>query len=397
MNIRRITPEERLTLSLPVQAYAFGTSPASADERQRWRAHLPYSTGNTTLVAFDGDAAQAAASAVPMRQNVRGAVLPMAGIAGVAAHPLARRRGHVRALLTRLLAESRDAGNVVSALYPFRASFYARFGYVGLPQVKRTTLPVRDLAPLLGADLPGEVRLERIKEGYAAYRGLTERLVGERHGFALAPDYRAVRLRDEDERWLVTARVDGELVGASTYRIIEHGGDLLADDLLYTTPLGRAMLLQFFARHVDQVGRVVLRLAPDEQPELWLTDLGAHSEIRTSYPDSPAPMARVLSVEGLAALDVGPGLVEVEVVDDALTGGRYLLDGTAGKLEVAAPSGGSVVPLARLTVAGLSALVYGVLDPAEVAVRALGEVPADAAAQLAALFDRRIPFLFTEF
>jgi hypothetical protein len=87
VNIRRITPEERLTLSLPVQAYAFGTSPASADERQRWRAHLPYSTGNTTLVAFDGDAAQAAASAVPMRQNVRGAVLPMAGIAGVAAHP----------------------------------------------------------------------------------------------------------------------------------------------------------------------------------------------------------------------------------------------------------------------------------------------------------------------
>jgi hypothetical protein len=106
-------------------------------------------------------------------------------------------------------------------------------------------------------------------------------------------------------------------------------------------------------------------------------------------------MARVLSVPGLAGIDVGPGVATVEVVDDPLLEGSHLLDGTTGKLEVAAPSGAA--PAARLTAAGLSALVYGVLDPTELVVRGLGEVPPDAAAQLAALFDRRVPFVLTNF
>jgi hypothetical protein len=399
VKIRRIGPEERRSFALPLQAYAFEGSPPSAEDAESWRRHLPYSIGNTTLVAMVDDEPQAAASAIPMRQNVRGAVLPMAGVSGVATHPLARRRGHVRALLTHLLRESRDAGQVVSALYPFRPSFYARFGYVGLPQVKRVTFAPGDLAALLGTALPGEVRLERIKEGYAAYRALTERLLAERHGFSTAPDYRAVRLRDADERWLLTARVDDELVAAVTYAITGYAGDLVADDLLYTTPVGRALLLQFLARHVDQVARVVAMLAPDDMPELWLTDLPAVTEVRTSFPDTPAPMARVLSVAGLAGMEAGPGVVAIEVVDDPLLAGRYLLDGTTGKLEVAATSGAgpTAAPGARLTAAGLSALVYGVLAPAEVVVRGLGEVPLDAARQLTALFDRLVPYVFAHF
>jgi Acetyltransferase (GNAT) domain len=395
VRIRRITADERLTLAFPLQAYAFDRSPTTAEDEERRRRYLPYQTGNTTLVAMVGEQPQAVASAIPMRQHVRGAVLSMAGIAGVATHPLARRRGHIRALMIQLLHESRDAGHLVSALHPFRPSFYARFGYVGLPQAKRVTIAPADLAPLFGSELPGEVRLERIKEGYAAYRALTERLLGERHGLALFPEYRAVAVRDGDQHWLATARVDGELVAAALYAIREHGGDLVADEFLYTTPLGRALLLQYLGRHVDQVARVVLTVAPDEMPELWLTDLPMATEVRTSFPHSPAPMARVLSVPGLAGIDVGPGVATVEVVDDPLLEGSHLLDGTTGKLEVAAPSGAA--PAARLTAAGLSALVYGVLDPTELVVRGLGEVPPDAAAQLAALFDRRVPFVLTNF
>ena len=81
-----------------------------------------------------------------------------------------------------------------------------------------------------------------------------------------------------NERWLVTAHENGEVVGAVTYRILRHGGDLVADDLLITSPLARALLLQFFARHVDQVARVLATVAPDEMPEIYfaldsLTDL----------------------------------------------------------------------------------------------------------------------------
>jgi hypothetical protein len=223
-----------------------------------------------------------------------------------------------------------------------------------------------------------------------------QRLLADRHGFATFPDSRALRERDRDEQWLATARVDGEVVGAVAYRITRHAGEIAADHLLSTGPLGRALLLRFFARHVDQSVKVTTTVAPDEMPELWATDLGTVSEIKAAFP-SHAPMARVLSLDALAGTAVGPGRVAVEVTDDPFVAGSYLLDGSAGALAVtrAAPAGS--VPTATLTVAGLSALVYGVLDPVEVAIRGLGRVPEDAAAQLRTMWTRRIPYLAVGF
>lgn len=393
MKIRRIGADERVHTAFPLQAYAFERTPTPAAEAEKFPSSLPYTAGNVTLVVDDDGTAQAVASAIPMRQNVRGTVYPMAGIAAVASHPLARRRGHVRTLMVQLLGEMRDSGHVVSTLYPFRPSFYQRFGYASLPKPRRVTFSPADLAPLLRADLPGEVTLQRIKDGYPTYRDLTLRLLDSRHGFAVFPDYRAESLRDEDDHWLAVARAGDEVVGAVTYRITGIGGELRADYPLTTGPLGRALLLRFFAHHADQVERVVTQAAADDTPELWATDLNVVSEARAQSPSTNAPMARVLSVDGLAGLAVGPGRLTVSVVDDPFIAGTYHLDGTSGKLDVAAGDG----PAATLTVPGFSALVYGVLDPAEVVVRGLGTVPDDAAGQLRALFGRRLPYLHADF
>lgn len=380
-----------MTHSFPLQLYAFGASPAREGPSRDW---LPGNEGNVSVVVEDDrGTAQAVATAIPMRQNVRGAVLPMAGIAGVATDPLARRQGHVRALLTQLLGDMRDEGHVVTALYPFRASFYARMGYVGLPKRRTATFSPAGLGELLRAEIPGEVTWERIGTGYDTFRAFTLRLVEQRHGFAVFPDFRDARMRQEDDRWLVTARVGGEVTGAALYRITAHGGDLEVDDLLFTDPLSRALLLRFLAGHVDQVSRVVAGIPADELPELWATDIEVVTEGRTAVPDRNAPMARVLSVPGLAGVPAGPGRVTVAVVDDPFVAGTYTLDGHSGRLAVSA----SGEPTARLRAAGLSALVYGVLDPAELPLRGLGEVPADAAAELRALFPRRVPYVFADF
>ncbi|MCM0675845.1 GNAT family N-acetyltransferase [Micromonospora phytophila] len=399
MTIRRVRSEDRLTTSFPLQAYAFETSPPTAARTEEFREYLPYNEGNRTLVVEADGASVAAASAVPMRQNLRGTVLPMAGVAGVATHPLARRQGHVRALLHQLLDEMRDEGHRLSALWPFRPSFYARFGYVGLPKARTATFSPADLSPLLRTELPGEVGWERIGTGYPTWREFTERSLLQRHGFALFPDYRDVGLRDRDERWLLTARVGGAVTGAVTYRIDDHAGTLIADDLLATDPYARALLLQFFARHVDQVAKVSVVIPADELPELWLTDLDVHVEATIARPGSSAPMARLLSVDPLAGLPAGPGRVRVELTGDRWLAGTYLLDGTTGSLELvtgATATAGSP-PTATLTAAGLSALAYGVLDPAEVSLRGLGDVPVDAAAELRRLFPRELPYLFADF
>ncbi|PWR05054.1 GNAT family N-acetyltransferase [Micromonospora acroterricola] len=396
MTIRRVTAEERLTTSFPLAAYAFESSPRSAARIAEFPDYLPYQEGNRTLTVEEDGNTLAACSAIPMRQNLRGAVLPMAGVASVATHPLARRQGHVRKLLHQLLDEMRDEGHWLSALYPFRPSFYARFGYAGLPKPRTVTFTPADLGLLLRAELPGEVSWERVGAGYPTWRAFTERCLQDRHGFSVFPDYRAVGLRDQDEYWLLTARVAGEVTGAVTYRIDDHGGTMAGNELLYADPLGRALLLQFFARHVDQVERVTVQVAPDELPELWLTDLDVHVEARAGRPGSSAPMARLLSLDALNRLPAGPGRVRIELTGDRWLAGSHLLDGTTGSLELSAATGGRA-PAATLTAAGLSALAYGVLDPAELPFRGLGEVPADAAVELRGIFPRRVPYLFADF
>jgi predicted N-acetyltransferase YhbS len=308
MEIRHVTADERLTTMFPLGAYAFSPSPWTETDVETFRSFRPYQEDIVNLVAQEDGETLACAAAHPMRQNVRGVVLPMAGIASVASHPSARRRGLVRTLLWQLLREMRDAGRPVSSLYPFRPSFYERFGFVGLPRVRTTTFPPAGLAHLLRAELPGTVSRVHVREGYAEHRALVLRLLKERHGFAVFSDTRAASMGHTQDRWVAIARADdGVAVGAVAYRVDQHGGDLIADDLLVTGPLGRALLLQYFARHVDQVGRIVMAVGADEMPELWGTDLAAHTEADVRFPQSPAPMARVLSVDGLAGLAVGAG------------------------------------------------------------------------------------------
>jgi predicted acetyltransferase len=289
----------------------------------------------------------------------------------------------------------RDEGHVATALYPFRPSFYERFGYVGFPKPRTVTFSPADLNYFLRLELPGEVAWQRIKDGYDTYRDFTHRSLSERHGFAVFPGYRAVRQRDSDEEWLVTAVIDGETVGAVTYRIEDHAGDLLAGDLLTTGPTGRALLLQFFACHVDQVGRITTTVPANETPELWATDFAAHTEAKIHFPGSSAPMARILSMEALHGLAAGPGRVAIEVVDDPFIAGSYLLSGEDGRLHVT--RGRTAATAATLTVAGVSALVYGVLDPVEVALRGFGAVTDAAATALRGIFPQRTPHLFASF
>ena len=138
----------------------------------------------------EGGDTLAAVSAIPMRQNLRGAVLPMAGVAGVATHPLARRQGHVRALLRQLLDEMRDEGHPLSALYPFRPSFYEQV------RLRRAAHGARTAPVLPGRPGPAAARRAARRggagsgsaPGYARWRAFTERCLRERHGFSIFPE-----------------------------------------------------------------------------------------------------------------------------------------------------------------------------------------------------------------
>jgi GNAT superfamily N-acetyltransferase len=394
VKIRQIDASEWGERRVPVQAYAFAPSP-SAGVRERMEANQRFYADDITVVGEDDGVAVADAVAVPMRQNVRGIIYPMAGIAAVATLPQARRRGYASALVTELLGLMRDSGHAVSTLYPFRPSFYGRLGFAGLPKPKTVVFPVSSVAWLRETPLAGDVRWGTMEEHWDAYRGLIERLLADRHGFAVLPDSRMERDRLNQDRWLATAWAGDTVAGAVTYRITGYGGDLNAGELLTASPLGRALLLDFFGSHAGQVHKVSVIVPPGETPELWGTDFAAEITTSVAFPTSLAPMGRVLSVEGLNGMPVGPAQMAVEVVDDPFIAGHYELDGSSGVLDARRATG--LVPDATLTVAGLSGLVYGVLDPDELPIRGFGQVSGQAAERLRTLFPRALPYLHAHF
>jgi predicted N-acetyltransferase YhbS len=392
MEIRQIAADERPDTMFPLHAYAFDSSPWADEVKDDYRRRTAYYRTAVSLIAEEDGQALAGVGAFPMQQNVRGVVHSMAGIASVAAHPSARRRGFVRDLLNRLLPLMREQGCTVSALYPFRASFYARFGFVGIPRVRKATFAPAGLGHLVRAELPGSVERLPMAEAFDEYDAFTRRLLRERHGFAVWDEVRTAEFRT-DKVWVALARVDGEVVGAVRYRIDRFGGDLVAQDLLTAGPLGRALILQFFARHVDQVAQIVLTVGTDEVPELWGTDLAVVTRGTVGYPREGGPMVRILDMDALNGTPVGDADVTVEVAGDDLIGGVHRLAGDGGRLSVSKGSN----PTATVTAAGLSGLLYGVLDPVDVVTRGLGEVEPGALGPLRTLFPREMPYLFADF
>lgn len=393
MDFRQISAAERTETMFPLQTYAFLPSPWAEGDREAFGRRMRFFEAAVHLIAEEEGRTLAGVSALRMRQNVRGLVHDMAGVATVASHPAARRRGLVRELMGRLLRQMRDEGCAVSALYPFRPSFYARYGFVGIPRHRTASFAPEGLSHLMRAELPGEVERLPMREAFPAYDALHRRLLGERHGFAVYDETRAAEF-GEQQYWVALARSGGEVVGAVRYRVDRYGGDLLGDDLLTTGPLGRALLLQFFARHVDQVARVVVRVSADDVPELWGTDFEVTTEGRVSRPSNSGAMVRVLDMERLTGTPIADGDVTVEIRDDELTGGAWRLVGEGGRLTVAK---GTTEPAATLTVGGFSGLLYGVLDPIEVVTRGLGEVTPTAIGPLAAMFPRRMPYIVADF
>ena len=392
--IRQVAGEEMLAAMYPLTNYAFRSSPPLPD-REEWFEMARSREGATCFAAFDGDAPMACAESTAMTQNVRGALLGMGGIWGVATHPAARRRGICRQLLSRLLATMRESGEVVSGLYPFRESFYERMGWVTFTQLRQAAFPPTTLAPLLKHDIDGEVEIMLIGDGLDIYREVTGRLQRATHGMACMRSATMPASRRETS-WLAVARVRDEPVGVLVYDLKgEHVADftMRVSRLCCVSSQARYLLLQWIARHIDQATRVELLLAPYERPETWLADLKPHVE--TTH---VAPMARVVDVVGLQGLRVGPGSVTLRVSDPLCpwNEGIWRFESVFGALRVGAADAGATID-GDLTIQGLTALVYGTHDPEDFPFRGWASGPRSSLQAMGAMFPRMLPHMHEMF
>lgn len=82
-----------------------------------------------SLAAFDGPDIVGTAGAYTFQMAVPGEITAVAGVTAVSVLPSHRRRGILSGLMRRQLADVRDRGETVAALFASEAPIYGRYGY----------------------------------------------------------------------------------------------------------------------------------------------------------------------------------------------------------------------------------------------------------------------------
>ncbi|MFO7743394.1 MAG: GNAT family N-acetyltransferase [Anaerolineae bacterium] len=390
--IRRMSTEEVLGPLFRLTSYSLHPSPPFRDEDD-WADIIRGRKGVVYFAMLEGDEAVATVAGSAMTQQVRGELYDASGVWGVVTDPAARGKGYCRRLIASLLAAHRDEGRPLSCLYPFRASFYERLGYVKLPLPLRVRFDPKVLLPLLKKDLGGEVELMLIGDGYDTYRSYLSRLQRRIHGMAMFVHGEKERAQRTNRSWLAVAKVDGEVVGLMLYRL--EGQEvtqftLRAHRFYYDNSRAKYLLLQWISRHVDQASEVELWLSPFERPETWLADLHVSAE---SF--ARGPMGRVVDVAGLAGMEIGPGRFTARVSDPLCPWNEavWRFETEDGRLRVGPGNQAD----SELTIQAMAALIYGTHDPADFVFRNWGDPPEALRATMRTMFPPQVPYLHEMF
>ncbi|UCC26458.1 MAG: GNAT family N-acetyltransferase [Gemmatimonadales bacterium] len=305
-----LTPagEDHIPAMASLWAEAFPEKPA---ERRAREIREGFTYGDLTdcwVVEVEGRLAGALRT-YRLEMNLWGRRLPTMGLAGVAVAPDFRRRGIGRRMCVEALRIARDRGDVLCALYPFRASFYRELGfalagdvhryrfhptsmpmYPGWDRVERAPEDGRELAVRLYGSVAPRTNglLTRVDRMFSFLRRKSTYLYLHRDGRGRATGYVAVRGR-------------GGPPERSRLRVIE----LIAEDR--EAYLG---LLGWLSVQRDQWGTIVYDAVPGEDFQQRL----GHPRIEGS--GSPRGLwfhsANILRGPMIRLLDMGTALQTLE-------------------------------------------------------------------------------------
>ena len=364
VSVRKLVGQEMKQAFYDLDSYAYRATPPLPD-RVKYLEEFQEVPGMHCWAAFEDGRAAAVLGYTNMPQNVRGKLLPMGGVWGVCSSPETRRKGYVRQIMAASFADMREIGMPVSGLYPFRESFYERLGYATFPIGHHAKFPLTALSSLLKQSFGGSVERMLATEGLGIYRAYLEEMHARVHGMAFCEPELAGKIKD-DNPWMLVVKENEQVTGIMIYRIAEEARwkkIFDAQRFYYTTPLARMRMLEWIARHTDQVEKAEIYLPPWEHPELWLVDLKASLELSLAH----SPMGRVIDISMLNGIPCGAGGFSVHIKDPFCpwNEGAWRFEGVGGTLKVKhAPSVGS-----SLSVQGLSAWLYGSIDPGDFAAR----------------------------
>jgi predicted acetyltransferase len=133
--------------------------------------------------AFEGTRAVGATGAFGFRMSVPGgASVPAAGVSVVGVLPTHRRRGVLRSLMQKQLADARARGELVAYLWASEATIYGRFGYGLGARVGSIALAHERTAFAVPFASRGRVRLVDLEEAARLFPPLFEQVRAQRPG-----------------------------------------------------------------------------------------------------------------------------------------------------------------------------------------------------------------------
>lgn len=360
--LRVLGPEDR-PAAREMSRVAFGLArvpPAVA------LAELP---GRTTWAAV-GPAGRIVAKAADRHQEqwFGGRRVPTAGIAGVVVLPEVRGTGVGRAVLTRLLADARERGAVISTLFRTTPAVYRRLGWEEVGRLTWTSLPTASLAavprpagitlrPAESSDVP------RVREIYQAMAREGTGLM-ERSGPLF--DLSGEAVLAEVDGVSVACGLDGDIRGYASWDRgagYDASARLTVHDLVGATPDAVSALLAMLGTWRDVAPVLHLRLPEPDPAAILGAFVGARQESSQPW------MLRVVDAGGAVAARGWPehlsGSVDLDLEDPECpwNTGRHRLEIVGGAGTLAPRTTDGAGPAVRLGPRGLGALYAG-LAPA---------------------------------
>lgn len=276
LTVRAATPDE-LDIVARVRSRCYRASHADEENLREGiaRDRGDAAAGDMLLAEKDGRFV-ATTTCLRGQMNVRGKLFDCNGIAWVGTTHDARRSGGVAsAIMRHALDIARDRGEVLSALMPFRASYYEHFGYGLCERRANWTIPI----PILPQGPKGEELSFRFVEpgdeamhlqlAAARRRQFEDSQLG--HGDVTFPHAELDGFRhwadwyDEQGYLFADLADDGHVRGWLGVHPVTNDGHrgLNAMHSIYDSPAGLLRQLQFLATLRDQYGFVEIATPAD--------------------------------------------------------------------------------------------------------------------------------------
>lgn len=383
VEVRAARPDEMDQFGL-VGAYvfagAFGDGPdnhVSQNNRPEW-----------TLCAFVDGRMAASYSCVPYTMRANGKAVSLGGVTAIGTLPEYRRQGLLRAITTRSLADMRERGQAVAALWASQAAIYQRYGYALASELVRYRIDTTEVAFADGD--AGSARVVRMNAdaGYDVMKKVYIDFVRDRMCYLhrAKPMWMNAVLSSSPATGpahiAVAHAQDGAAIGYVVYHVRNdktghptRGQEIVVKDLVWSNPDAYRSLWSWLARH-DLVGRIDWRRAPvdDPAPELFMEPRLLNTSSQDGIWLRIVDVVQSLSQRGYQTT----GSMTIDVAEDDLTpwnAGRFKID--------CSPDGATVVRSRvdadlTLSIKALASLYSGFRTPRQLA--AWGLVKGDDAA-----------------